>query len=94
MTPKEKAKELFGKFWRETPQPYTERVEYYKESKLIFNDWDKDWTNRLAKQCALIAVDEIIASNPKIIIKWAFSGIKEFDSISYWNEVKQEIEAL
>jgi hypothetical protein len=47
-----------------------------------------------AKQCALIAVDEIIASNPKIIIKWAFTGIKEFDSISYWNEVKKEIEKL
>jgi len=47
-----------------------------------------------AKQCALVAVDEIIASNPKIIIKWAFSGIKEFDSISYWQEVKQEIEKL
>jgi len=47
-----------------------------------------------AKECALIAVDEIIASNPKIIIKWAFSGIKEFDSISYWQEVKQEIEKL
>jgi hypothetical protein len=33
-------------------------------------------------------------SNSKIIIKWAFSGIKEFDSISYWKEVKQEIEKL
>ncbi len=82
MTPKEKAKELFGKFWRETPQPYTERVEYYKESKLIFNDWDKDWTNRLAKQCALIAVNEIIKSNGML------------PPNLNWQEVKKEIENL
>jgi hypothetical protein len=89
MTPKEKAKELFDKFWRETPQPYTERVEYYKESKLIFNDWDKDWTNRLAKQCALIAVDEIIASNPI-----AFDEDDNCIEKNWWKEVKQEIEKL
>jgi hypothetical protein len=86
MTPKEKAQELFGKFWRETPQPYTERVEYYKESKLIFNDWDKDWTNRLAKQCVLIAVDEIM----NVIIG---SYDYELEKI-YWQDVKNEISAL
>lgn len=43
-----------------------------------------------AQQCALIAVDEIIASNPIIF--------REDNSImlnkSYWQEVKQEIETL
>jgi hypothetical protein len=50
--------------------------------------------NPFAKQCALIAVDEIINTNPKITINWAFSGIQEFDNINHWQEVKQEIEKL
>ena len=82
MTPKEKAKELYNKYWILTPQPFIERVEYYNESKLIFNDWDKDWTNKYAKQSALIAVDEIIY-------------LFEFSlPLRYWKEVKQEIEKL
>ena len=81
MTPKEKAKELYNKYWILTPQPFIERVEYYNESKLIFNDWDKDWTNKYAKQCALIAVDEIL--------KYC---TREADE--YFKEVKQEIENL
>jgi hypothetical protein len=89
MTPEEKAIELFGKFWRQTPQPYTEIVEYHKESKLIFNDWDKDWTNKLAKESALIAVDEIIASNPI-----AFDEQDNCIEKQWWQEVKKEIEKL
>ena len=82
MTPKEKAKELFNKFWILTPQPFIERVEYYKESKLIFNDWDKDWTNKYAKQCALIALDLLLyySESPEAFI--------EFE------EIKKEIELL
>jgi hypothetical protein len=90
MTPKEKAKELYNKYWILTPQPFIERVEYYNESKLIFNDWDKDWTNKYAKQCALIAVDEILNSNPN------YPEFKENEGtpIRYWEVVKQEIEKL
>ena len=43
-----------------------------------------------AKQCALIAVDEIINSNPH-------SNPLNTDvhsTMSYWNEIKQEIEKL
>jgi len=58
-----------------------------------FHVWDT-MDHSEVKKMTLIAVDEIIASNPKIIIKWAFSGIKEFISISYWQEVKQEIKKL
>jgi hypothetical protein len=43
----------------------------------------------IAKECALIAVDEIIDSNPNL--KW-FAKLD--DSIKYWKEVKQEIELL
>jgi hypothetical protein len=83
MTPKEKAKELYNKYWILTPQPFIERVEYYNESKLIFNDWDKDWTNKYAKQCALIAVDEILDG-----------VIDTLQNFNYWKQVKQEIENL
>ena len=42
-----------------------------------------------SKQCALIAVDEIINANPYEVSK------TDMDStIDYWQEVKQEIEAL
>ena len=54
-----------------------------------------------AKQCALIAVDEILNSNPHIYIEkggidcrgdWSY---KEAQSNQlYWQEVKQEIEKL
>jgi hypothetical protein len=89
MTPKEKAQELYNKFWILTPQPFIERVEYYNESKLIFNDWDKDWTNKYAKECALIAVDEIMSA-----LTYLPYGLNYLNQINYWDEVKQEIEAL
>jgi hypothetical protein len=44
-----------------------------------FTDWE------LAKQCALIAVDEIIEFGNQ-------QGIRE--PMMYWQEVKQKIEAL
>jgi hypothetical protein len=68
MKPKEKAKDLFNKFI-EFAQDWDELDGY------IVNKYN-------AKQCALIAVDEIlpINSNPQ--------------AIKYWQEVKQEIEKL
>jgi hypothetical protein len=83
MTPKEKAKELYKKYWILTPQPFIERVEYYNESKLIFNDWDKDWTNKYAKQCALIAV-KFALENP----------LNSNEYNKYLNEIINEIELL
>ena len=67
MTPKEKARELFDKYCFAIRTE--EQIEAY-------------WTNVIhAKQCALIAVDEILKSpNPK-------QG-------KYWEAVKQEIEKL
>ena len=60
--PKEKAKELYNKFY------YNDKIQ--------------------AKQCALIAVDEIL-----LAIDW-----HEFeypnDEFEYWHEVKAEIEKL
>jgi hypothetical protein len=61
MTPKEKAQELFDKYFEVTNN-------YYQ-----------------AKQCALIAVDEILDT-----IKWCIGD----SQVEYWQEVKKEIEAL
>jgi len=68
MTPKEKANELFGKFYSITG-PFTE-----------------------AKECALLAVDQIILEQCK------GSELKDpryqDERLMYWNMVKQEIEKL
>jgi len=73
MTPKEKAEELFDKF----------RVKVH----------DRDGTSAMngfeAKQCALIAVDEILKAvdNPdeKYLMKYI---------VKHWSQVKKEIENL
>lgn len=46
-----------------------------------------------AKQCALIAVDEIINALPEADSSYQDYQQKE-ESINYWQEVKQEIEKL
>ena len=88
MTPKQKAQELFDKYYRLFNN--FPNYQYVIENLNTIQD-EKLYTT---KECALIAVDEILNANPKIILKWAFIGIKEFDSINYWTEVKKEIEAL
>ena len=44
---------------------------------------------QFAKQCALIAVDEIIKTHP-----YEWDGEDMNSTIDYWEEVKHEIEAL
>jgi hypothetical protein len=73
MTPKEKAKELANKFLR------TYKVSLYPP----FNKASDE-----AKECALIAVDEILESHYKV-----FTGVNSTIYI-YYQEVKQEIEKL
>jgi len=47
------------------------------------------------KNCALIAVDEIIKSRPSLPILGDGYILKDIErSAKYWQEVKQEIEAL
>jgi hypothetical protein len=69
MTPKEKAKELFHYYIKELLSAK------YSINGFVIKD--------LAKQCALIAVDEIINLD-------YFS----VEGREYWQEVKQEIEKL
>ena len=72
MAPKEKAEQLVNKF-------YPRATSYSSDRK---NQKDN------AKQCALIAVDEIINS---VVITNLTIAQNQFD---YWVEVKQEIEKL
>jgi len=46
-----------------------------------------------AKQCALIAVDEIIKSSPNYPSK-PLETLPFFNASKFWEEVKQEIEKL
>jgi hypothetical protein len=72
MTPKEKAEELVDKF-----MDYTGfEIDENNNMSNVFS----------AKQCALIAVDEILNNN-KILFEDVLND-------QYWQEVKQEIELL
>jgi hypothetical protein len=72
MTPRDKAEELVNKF--------QQGVQIIEE--------DNDSERFYAKQCALIAVDEIIKSHYKV-----FTGINN-STLEYWQQVKQEIQRL
>ena len=74
MTPKLKAEELINSY------------------RIILMNEDTECGNEIlctsiSKQCALIAVDEIINSRKKHLVQ----SIKFYE---YWKEVKQEIEKL
>jgi hypothetical protein len=79
MTPKEKAKELFDKYF------------LLSESAIDKNlGWVISALNKgLSKQCALIAVDELIKEE----LLW-LQEVGGNESESEWIKVKQEIEKL
>lgn len=80
MTPKEKAEQLFTRFNKEALQVLIPFYDRFDRKKVI-------------KQCALIAVDEIIANIPYGF----YSGIRpdyKGTDLEYLQEVKQEIEKL
>jgi len=75
LTPKQKAIELVDKFYQRFPLTMD----------VITTEGDLSWEYdgwKEAKQCALIAVDELL-----LLITYQ-------PTIDYWNEVKQEIEKL
>ena len=72
MTPKAKAKELFKKYSKGKDE----------------HGWSLCEFDSCAKQCTLIAVDEIINS---VVITNLTIAQNQFD---YWEEVKSEIEKL
>jgi hypothetical protein len=76
MTPKEKAKELTLKFMK-----IDSDSEKFEEFKIKFF---------YAQRCALIAVAEIISSNPHS--NPLNTNVES--TMEYWQQVKQEIQAL
>ena len=74
MTPKEKAEELYNKFLNPSGDTYLYGMLEHES----------------AKECALIAVDEILNANPN------YPEFKENEGtpIRYWEVVKQHIENL
>jgi hypothetical protein len=69
---KEKAKELVEKF-----MPFISGADRYNTTLGIYD-------TEISKQCALIAVDELIKSSPQKPRSYT-------DTMLYWEEVKQEI---
>ncbi len=84
MTPKEKAKELVDKFYQRFPLKMNV-ITRKGDLSWEYDNWEE------AKQCALIAVDELIRIAP-----WGsdIDGEIEDDSKEYYIEVKQQIEKL
>jgi hypothetical protein len=76
MTPQEKAEELFVRFNKEGLHQISSVINRFIRKEMI-------------KQCALIAVDEIIN-----IGYWSFMESGGKQEQEYWHKVKQEIEKL
>jgi hypothetical protein len=81
MTPKEKAEELVLNFSIVETSHFNENMDGKMTMEQI--------GYYSAKQCALIAVDEIIKSKP-----CKFDGYEYQSNFAYWQQVKQEIEKL
>jgi predicted DNA-binding transcriptional regulator len=79
MTPKEKAEELLDKM---NVIHYRTLVGKKKDMRVPISMYDSQ-----IKQCALIAVDEIINTG---LLEGTTTGVLK----KYWKEVKQEIEKL
>ena len=82
MTPKEKANKLFSR--------------YYVTLLKTDSDISEEITiSLLSKQCALIALDEILNSDPNNLhSEYDYNEYKLGVDVDYWQEVKQEIEKI
>jgi hypothetical protein len=86
MTPKEKAEDLFKKYISICERWNIDYVNSKTIEELKKELFQLQWF--IPKQCALIAVDEILDELLECGEVWMKSRIK------YWQEVKQEIEKL
>lgn len=85
MEPKEKAKELVNKF---------KTYSYYDAHDLTSRVKREESNTDSAKECATIAVDEIIDQWIMIDTYIADGDGQLNPNLKYWKEVKQEIEKL
>jgi len=67
-----------------TPKEKAEKLVYKFDDTMEFST-----PQRFAKQCALIAVDEILQ-----MVDETMQGWLDADIIAHWEQVKQEIEKL
>ena len=85
MTAKDKAIDIITKY---------QNIEFLSTNLDEFGEKDiRNMGYKRAKQCALIAVDEIIKSNPHSPSE-PLEIMPHFFACKYWQEVKQEIEKL
>jgi hypothetical protein len=84
MTPKEKAEELFNKYYQYDITIIGIESQFEERGICLYD----------AKQLALITVDEIIQQWEVIDTYIADFGGKLNQSLKYWQQVKQEIQAL
>jgi|688.fasta_scaffold2632754_2 hypothetical protein len=97
MTAKEKAEELFKKYYILAESINWSNEDTQKKAEKYNDDLGEDvlyYWHELAKRSALIAVDEIIKSGPSFPYDIQFDSMPHFRSLKYWEEVKQEIEKL
>jgi len=81
MTSKEKANELFGK--------------YYSRIEHTLSEEHSPHERFICKQCALIAVEQILNSDPNNLHSdYDYNECKLGVDVEYWEQVKQEIEKL
>lgn len=81
MTPVEKAHQLVARFYQTTPDDRAGLAKGY-------NAWNH------AKECALIAVDEIIGSSPSLPEVLNGGAFTKDVLLSNWREVKECIKEL
>jgi hypothetical protein len=88
MIPKEKAKQLCDAFYQKLPlEMYVTTTD--GDLSCEYNSWKN------AKECALIAVGEVLKSFDDIMEELDLDGSGyQYDNYRYWTEVKQEIEKL
>jgi len=82
MTAKEKALQLCDAFYQFLPLEHNV-ITTEGDLSWEYNGWDN------AKQCALIAVDEILQ-----VVDETMQGWLDADIIAHWKQVKEEIEKL
>lgn len=84
MTPKQKATELFEKYCDYIDLDVDPNADSIKANKIMDDFHEK------VKKCTLIAVDEILNLMTNIL-KWSE---EHNGNIHYWQEVKEEINAM
>jgi hypothetical protein len=71
-----------------------EKAEELVDKFVQYTPADSELEYPYAKKCALIAVDEIIKSNPIFVTSKLEGKDGMHEAYLYWKEVKQELEKL